>query len=313
MLLGMWRGRLSVVAVALGTMLLAAPVAEARIYDDPCSGPNATSINRPDGTILMCDNVRRIASEETLRLNVRASSTQPSASCPRADYKLGGTTSSYMDPLTAHWDYVAENAWTSWTGTGRLFGIEGYVGAYQPLVRNWWLGDGAHSVRYIQSCDRKPQSREIPGPGADDGVAVTGDAGPDDFDGTPEDDAFAGDGGDDKLAAGAGDDLYYAGAGDDEGRGGAGDDEILSGKGDDSVWGGPGADSLFDDEGNDDLRGGRGGDRFSAHDRTRDRIACGAGEDVVVADARDRITADCEHVFTSREDVPKRPPVQDRG
>jgi hypothetical protein len=297
----------SLIAMALGALLLTVPAAEARVYDDPCPRQGSSEINRPDGTILMCAGVEVIGAQETVRLNKNYAGGPPAVAC-RPNWKLGGTTASYRDPLTAHWDYATQTAWVSWTGSGIQEGVPAFV-AYKPLVRNWWLTDVAERVRYIQSCERISERRGSFDPGADEGVAVTGDAGPNDFEGTPEDDKFAGDGGDDELAGDAGDDEQYAGAGDDEARGGSGDDEILSGAGDDSASGGAGSDSLFDDQGNDDLRGGAAGDRFSAHDRTRDRIDCGSGEDVVVGDDRDRIAPDCEHVFTSRRDAPKNPPA----
>jgi hypothetical protein len=283
------------VVVALGALLLAAPGAEARVYDDPCPRPGETILNRPDGSQLQCDAGQIISGEETLRLNKR-----PAVLCSPG-YRLGGDDL----PLSAHWDYVTRTAWVSWTGGGARWGSP--MLGYQPLVRNWFLGDWKEPVRYIHSCVRG--SRGFPESEADDGVDLTGGAESDEFEGTPDDDAFAGDGGDDELAGEGGDDEQYAGAGDDRASGGPGDDELLTGLGDDESSGGPGSDSLFDDQGTDDLRGGRGGDRFSAKDGDRDRIDCGPGGDVVVADGHDRITRDCERVYTSRRDAPAKPPA----
>jgi hypothetical protein len=295
------RGTTGAIAVALWVMLLVAPGAEARVFDDPCPRGDVSSTNRPDGTILMCDKVAPLEPEEAVRLN-----KFPQRRCTNG-YKLAGTDASYKLGLTAHWDYWAKDGWVSWTGGGAFIIYGDYAEGYMPLVRNWWIGQ-QNFVRYFQSCDRRTQTRGLPFTPPDEGEVAAGDAEPDDLGGTPGPDVYAGKGGDDDLAGAGGDDEQYAGAGDDEAAGGPGDDQILSGLGDDAARGGSGSDSLFDDQGHDDMRGGLGGDRFSAHDPTRDRIDCGPGEDVVVADSRDRIAADCEHVYTSRKDAPKRPP-----
>ena len=109
---GMWRGTTGIVAVALGAMLLVAPGAEARLYDDPCPrGSDPSSASRPDGTILVCDKIVGIDGQETRLLN------KPPRVCP-SGYKLAGTDASYKVALTAHWDYVTQDAWVSWTGGG---------------------------------------------------------------------------------------------------------------------------------------------------------------------------------------------------
>lgn len=72
--------------------------------------------------------------------------------------------------------------------------------------------------------------------------------------------------------------------------------------------GGPGEDLLIDDgRERDVLRGGAGTDRIDARDRGRrpDRIVCGPGEGIVLADRVDRVAADCEHVFRSLAEAPR--------
>jgi Ca2+-binding RTX toxin-like protein len=44
--------------------------------------------------------------------------------------------------------------------------------------------------------------------------------------------------------------------------------------------------------------GGAGNDRISARNGKRDKINCGGGQDVVRADAKDRVTGNCETVRT---------------
>jgi Ca2+-binding RTX toxin-like protein len=48
--------------------------------------------------------------------------------------------------------------------------------------------------------------------------------------------------------------------------------------------------------GRDTVQGGRGDDRIFVRDGQPDVVRCGPGSDVVVADGRDRLAADCESV-----------------
>jgi Ca2+-binding RTX toxin-like protein len=71
-----------------------------------------------------------------------------------------------------------------------------------------------------------------------------------------------------------------------------GEDVISAGGGDDLVYGGPGNDSLLGGTGNDRLGGGEGDDTLRARDGARrevDRLRGGAGRDLLVADAWDRV------------------------
>ena len=79
--------------------------------------------------------------------------------------------------------------------------------------------------------------------------------------------------------------------------GGPGDDHLEGGFGRDTVDGGPGNDRVFGNQDPDRLEGGEGGEgRISGVDGTVDRISCGPGRDLVIADADDVIARDCESV-----------------
>jgi hypothetical protein len=74
--------------------------------------------------------------------------------------------------------------------------------------------------------------------------------------------------------------------------------DVLDGRaGNDTLVGLSGADVMVGGPGRDAITGGEGDDRVPAHaDGTRDRIGCGAGRDIVTADASDVVQRDCEVV-----------------
>ena len=120
-------------------------------------------------------------------------------------------------------------------------------------------------------------------PGGADGTAcanhIDGTDGDDALKGSSGDDGIRGLGGDDGINGGRGDDCLSGQGGDDSIRGGADDDEIRGGRGQDA------------------LRGGSGDDTIRAFRGARDRIDCGAGEDVaVVSGKRDQVSDNCEKV-----------------
>jgi hypothetical protein len=78
-------------------------------------------------------------------------------------------------------------------------------------------------------------------------------------------------------------------------EGGDGDDVLHGEQGDDRLAGGAGADTLIGGDGHDALDGGEGDDTVDALDGRADTVACGPGDDAVVADAIDHLT-DCERV-----------------
>jgi predicted acyl esterase len=78
-------------------------------------------------------------------------------------------------------------------------------------------------------------------------------------------------------------------------KGTAGGDRLRGGRGHDRISAKDGADCVAGNKGRDRLRGGKGQDRVRANDGKRDRVACGLGQDVVIADGRDRLRG-CERV-----------------
>jgi len=97
---------------------------------------------------------------------------------------------------------------------------------------------------------------------------------------------------------GAGNDMLVGGARDDELSGGPGDDLLYGRHGEDALVGGSGDDFLAGNEGADAFDGGEGDDDLDAAETPAAAdaaIACGAGEDLVVAyDDADPIDDDCE-------------------
>jgi hypothetical protein len=83
-------------------------------------------------------------------------------------------------------------------------------------------------------------------------------------------------------------------------------DRIFGLAGDDWLRGLGGKDLLDGGRGSDTISGGAGNDRVLARDGARDKVFCGFGKDVVVADALDRAYADCETVL--RPSKPPPPP-----
>jgi hypothetical protein len=62
------------------------------------------------------------------------------------------------------------------------------------------------------------------------------------------------------------------------------------------IFGTAGADRIRGTAGPDVVRSLRGADRVNVRGGGRDRVGCGAGGDVVIADRRDRVARDCERV-----------------
>ncbi len=79
-------------------------------------------------------------------------------------------------------------------------------------------------------------------------------------------------------------------------QGDGGNDRINARDGNDRASGLGGDDRITGGAGHDKLSGGDGDDDIRARDGERDRISCGAGRDVVVADRVDRVARDCERV-----------------
>jgi len=140
------------------------------------------------------------------------------------------------------------------------------------------------------------------GPGRDTGHGgsgadlMIGGSGGDRLHGSGGADRMRGADGDDRLSGGRARDRISGGAGADRVSGGSGSDRISGGSGSDRILGGAGGDRISGGAGSDRVVGGAGGDRISARDHRRDRVSCGRGRDLVVADPGDRLARDCERV-----------------
>jgi Ca2+-binding RTX toxin-like protein len=109
------------------------------------------------------------------------------------------------------------------------------------------------------------------------------------------------------VFGGAGFDKMSGGKGNDVQQGGDGNDRIFANLGVDTTFGGNGDDDLWalargdvtgpNDTNGDTLHGQPGNDTFHVRDGERDVVDCGAGYDTVLADFKDTVTTDCEHVF----------------
>jgi Ca2+-binding RTX toxin-like protein len=112
--------------------------------------------------------------------------------------------------------------------------------------------------------------------------------------------------GNDTVHGGDGPDLIFGRPGDDTIYGENGNDRIFVGLGVDTEYGGPGNDDLWalargdvtgqPNEPADTLDGGPGNDVFHTRDGEPDHIDCGDGFDVVKADFKDVVAANCEVV-----------------
>ena len=105
----------------------------------------------------------------------------------------------------------------------------------------------------------------------------------------------------DVLDAGPGDDTIYGASSFQRISGGSGDDRIQAGIGSGTISGGSGADTIRmrgDGRGTYKINGGSGNDTVYARGgKSRARITCGSGRDVVHVDVNDRVSRDCERVI----------------
>ena len=172
---------------------------------------------------------------------------------------------------------------------------------------------------------RRPQpscpAGGIQGAGTEGVDALTGAARRDILFGLADADLLRGLAGRDCLYGGDGDDRLFGGSGADRLFGGPGEDRLDGEDGRDRLEGGPGArqatsgdylsggsgrDRLVDRRGNATFVGGTGSDRIDARDasardrRRRDVVRCGTGRGTALADAADRVAADCERVVRRR-------------
>ena len=155
--------------------------------------------------------------------------------------------------------------------------------------------------------------------GSDTGEAIYARAGNDTVDGAGGNDDLDGGPGADVLRGGTGSDaVSYTGTGGvtvsldgvaNDGLPGEGDDvsndveDLFGAGGNDKLTGDRAANTIDGDAGDDRIDGGRGRDALfggdgddviDARDGALDRVDCGAGKDLVTADANDVVSRDCE-------------------
>lgn len=133
-----------------------------------------------------------------------------------------------------------------------------------------------------------------------EGSCLSLSAGDDSGIGGEGNDQIAGGDGDDLIQPGGGDDSVIASLGKDYVVASAGNDRLSGGVGKDIVIGGPGDDSVFGAADSDLLGGGPGNDRMDSADGYRDLVDCGTGNDRVLADRLDVLTA-CEATKTIKK------------
>ena len=93
-----------------------------------------------------------------------------------------------------------------------------------------------------------------------------------------------------RIDGGSGSDELTSFQGNDRLRGSSGNDLLQGGAGNDVSIGNRGSDSLFDARGHDRMYAGPGADRIVVRDKhDGDRVDCGPGRDMVIADPSDRI------------------------
>jgi hypothetical protein len=114
--------------------------------------------------------------------------------------------------------------------------------------------------------------------------------------------AYGGSGNDTIAATGHRYNALFGGAGDDRLFGGSKFNDISAGNGDDLVVGGDGQEYALLGKGHDlaILKGGN--DHVNSLDRTRDRVRCGGGRDLILRDRGDRLRR-CDIKFNSRAEV----------
>jgi hypothetical protein len=116
--------------------------------------------------------------------------------------------------------------------------------------------------------------------------------------GTKGSDRIVGKRGNDRINGKGGLDCLLGKGGRDKVNGNGGDDDIRGGGGRDKVNGGAGDDVIRGGRGQDRIKGGAGDDFVRAVRGARDRIDCGAGNDIAVINERKDRTRRCEQVRT---------------
>jgi Ca2+-binding RTX toxin-like protein len=124
--------------------------------------------------------------------------------------------------------------------------------------------------------------------GGDGGDTLVGDAKANTLTGEGGKDELRGNAGDDRLVGGGGGGVFTGGGSEDDTMvGGLGDDALFGERGADRMFGRRGRDRLAAGRGRDEVFAGRGNDRVNSRDNRRDRVRCGAGFDLALADSLD--------------------------
>lgn len=140
-------------------------------------------------------------------------------------------------------------------------------------------------------------------------ATIVGTGGDDTLRGTLTADRIYGRSGNDTLYGRAGNDRLYGGPGNDRLYGQAGNDRLYGQVGNDRLYGGPGNDRLYGQAGDDRLYGQAGNDYLNGGPGS-DWFSCGPGKDTVVADATEKVAADCEVVKRTGPAPPPPPPPE---
>ena len=194
---------------------------------------------------------------------------------PRADRIFAGAGDDTVDGLAAD-DCIDLGA-----GTDRGQGGDGDDLIVGGLGRDRMSGNlGADRLRGGASGDR-----------------LVGGFGNDRLHGQSGSDRINGERGRDRINGGSSRDVISAGSSGDRVAGSQGGDRINGNSGNDLIKGNSGRDRIKGSSGRDRLYGGSGGDRIDARDGRRDRVNCGSGRDIVIADRRDRVARNCERVI----------------
>jgi Ca2+-binding RTX toxin-like protein len=133
-------------------------------------------------------------------------------------------------------------------------------------------------------------------PCTDSGCRIIGTSGNDNLVGSEGRDYIQGGAGNDTIKALGGDDGLSGGPGNDLMDGGPGSDTLQGGSGNDVLIGGEGDDTLIGGSGVDAFAGGAGNDIINSRDGKRERVDCGAGKDMLIADKLDRANG-CERIL----------------
>ena len=135
------------------------------------------------------------------------------------------------------------------------------------------------------------------------GVRVTLDATPNDGAPGERDDVrtpdVQGGAGPDTITGSAARNILLGSCGADRLDGAGGDDTIAGNAGADAIEGAGGDDVIYSGDGPADLRAD------CAAEPANDRVACGAGDDLVIAGAGDEVAADCERVYLAGQSAPR--------